>query len=211
MLDDLEIGGSERRDDVARNMKTEVQRYSRTEKVFYMHDLVADVKGDQRQAASRQCSPHFEQDRGELVGFEVHDRIEGYYACKFRVWQVESPHVTHLEAQAGVETLGDRHHFRGEIDADDGDALLMEVPADVPGTTTDVGHEAATARILGEPVQEMAVERLARELRREVLGVGLGSGIVTFANVHRRAELGRAVRLLQTSYHEICHLLGREI
>jgi hypothetical protein len=57
----------------------------------------------------------------------------------------------------------------------------------------------------------VAVEGLARELRREMLGIGLGSGIVTFANVHRRAESGRAVRLPQTSHHEICHLLGLEI
>jgi hypothetical protein len=151
-----------------------------------MHDLVADVKGDQRESTRSQDSPHFEHNGGELGGFEVHDRIEGHDACKRRIRQVEPPYVTHLEAQAGIETLGDRDHLRGEIDADYGDALLAEVSADVPRTTTDVRHEAAPPRTFGEPVQEMAVERLARKLRRKVLGVGLGSGIVTFSNVHWR-------------------------
>src|SRR5436305_10335409 len=133
-------------------MKTEAQRNSCTEQVLYMHDLVADVKGDQRQPTQCQGSPHFAHDRVELGGFEVHDRIEGHYTCKRRVWQVELPHVAHLEAQAGVETPGYRGHSSGEIDADDGDALLMEVPGDVPWTTTDIGPEAAAPRIFGEPV-----------------------------------------------------------
>jgi len=60
-----------------------------------------------------------------------------------------------------METPRYRDHLRGKIDADAGDALLMKVSGYVPRTTTEIGHETAPSRLFGEPVQEMAVERLA--------------------------------------------------
>src|SRR5262245_17241179 len=92
---------------------------------------------------------------------EVHDRVEGDHAREALGRQVERPHVSHPELQLGIEPPCLLDHLRRQVDADHGHALLMQVSRDVAGAAAEVGHEAATAHLLGEPVEEMAIEGLA--------------------------------------------------
>jgi hypothetical protein len=104
--------------------------------------LIPDVEGYERRSPGYQHPPDLEQDRAKLRDVDVHDRIEGYYTCKCRVRHLELRHVSHLEVETRIETLGHPDHLRGEIDADNGDALLMKIASDVPGTAAEVRHEA---------------------------------------------------------------------
>jgi hypothetical protein len=45
---------------------------------------------------------------------------------------------------------------------------------DVSGTAAEVGDQAAAAHVFCKPIEKMAVERLACQLGREMLPVGLG-------------------------------------
>ena len=64
---------------------------------------------------------------------------------------------------------------------------------DVPGAAADVGDESPTACCLGEPIQEMPVERLLDQLRGEMCGVGIGGRVV----LSRTSITPQAQRLLR--------------
>jgi len=51
----------------------------------------------------------------------------------------------------------------------------------MPRTTAEVADRAPLADLLGEAVQEVAIERLLRELRVDVLDVGGRDGVVARA------------------------------
>jgi hypothetical protein len=59
----------------------------------------------------------------------------------------------------------------------------------VSRATAKIGDEPPTACVLGEPIQEMPVERLLSQLRGQMLGVGFGCRIVTLTNIHNASGL----------------------
>jgi hypothetical protein len=76
-------------------------------------------------------------------------------------------------------------HFWRDINSEDGDALIVKVLRDVPGAAAKVGDEPSPPCFLGEPIQEMSVERLLGQLRGHMLSVGIGGRVVAFTNIHR--------------------------
>lgn len=55
----------------------------------------------------------------------------------------------------------------------------------MPWTAAEIRDKTPAANLFRKPVEEVPVERLLRELVGQVLGIGLGRGVVAFADVHR--------------------------
>jgi hypothetical protein len=69
----------------------------------------------------------------------------------------------------------------------------------VSRATAKIGDEPPTACVLGEPIQEMPVERLLSQLRGQMLGVGSGCRIVTFTNIHNASGLDPKCGLISST------------
>src|SRR6185436_2293281 len=106
------------------------------------------------------------------------DRVEGNHAGPRPVRYVEGAHVALLERHPRVQGAGLPDHGRGEIDADDLQAAVVEIAADVAGSAADVADGSGTAYGGGEPVEELAVQRLVPQLVVDPPDVLLGHAIV---------------------------------
>ena len=62
---------------------------------------------------------------------------------------------------------------------------IVQVAGDVTGPAADVRHEPAAASLFREAGEKMSVERLAIELRRQVLRVRFRRRVIAVAHVHR--------------------------
>src|SRR4028119_1733827 len=173
VLDNSEPCVPQSPDHGAWDMKAEVQGDRRAEELIEVSHLVSDVERDQRQASRHQSSAGLLENRVELVRREVHDGVERHDPRETRIGEVEPRHVSDANLEIRVKAFGDSDHSWREVDADDGDTLLVEIASDMAGTASEVGNGTAAACLLREPVEEVPVERLAVELRRPVLGAGL--------------------------------------
>ena len=70
------------------------------------------------------------------------------------------------------------------INPDDRHSPIVKVFRNVPGAAADVGDESPTACCLGEPIQEMPIERFLGQLRGKMCGVGFGGRVVTVTDIH---------------------------
>ena len=61
----------------------------------------------------------------------------------------------------------------------------MQITGDVTGSAADVRHEPAAASLFSKAVEKMSVERLAIELRRQVVRVGFRRRVIAVVHVHR--------------------------
>src|SRR5215470_1194464 len=184
LLDHDEAGGPQRVNDISGKIKAKVEVHRLAEELIHVHHVTTYVEGDEYEPARHQRPPQLGHDGGELVRREVDDRIEGDRADETGIGQAQLPHVAYPELLLGIEPPCLFDHVRRQVDADHAHALVMKVSRDMAGTAAEVGHEAATAHLFGEPIEKMAVERLAGELRGEIGGVGAGHGIVAVTNAH---------------------------
>jgi len=76
VFDHLQVSRLERGNDFARNVKPKVQRDGRAEQVVDVDHLRSGVKGQEKQSARLQDSPHLVQNRIEVRRIKMHDRIE---------------------------------------------------------------------------------------------------------------------------------------
>jgi hypothetical protein len=129
-----------------------------------MDDLLANMKGDKCQAASREDPPRFPKDWRELGQVEVNDGVEQYDSGETCVARAEAPHVFDAKVEIGIQALGHRDHLCGKVDPKDGDALLAQIPGDMPRPAAEIGDQTAAASLFGKPIQEMPIEWLAHEL-----------------------------------------------
>ena len=188
-FDDNEVSSPQGLGDSAWCMKPKVQGDRRAEEVIDVDDLVAHMERNQCQPPRRQYPPELKHDSVELGGIEMHDRIERNEPCKARSRQAELPDIAHAEVETRVEARGALDHLRRDINSDNGHSLIVQISRDVSRATAKIGDEPPTACVLGEPIQEMPVERLLSQLRGQMLGVGFGCRIVTFTNIHNASGL----------------------
>jgi hypothetical protein len=194
MFDDRELSGMQGLDDSARGMKPKVQIDRRAEEVVDVDDVGADVERNQCQPVQCQYPPELTHDAIELSRLEVHDGIERHDPDQARRAQAERPHVTHPELETRMETRGAADHRGRYINPDDRHSPIVKVFRDVPGAAADVGDESPTACCLGEPIQEMPVERFLGQLRGEMCGIGFGGRVVTVTDIHNPAGAPRLLR-----------------
>src|SRR4051794_38341670 len=108
-------------------MKVKVERDGRAEEVMDLHDLVADVKRNESEAARHQDSAKLCKDFEELFAAEVHDRIKRDDAGEHGVSEIERDHVANAEFDRWMQSSRDIHHTRGQVDPDDMRAALVKV------------------------------------------------------------------------------------
>jgi hypothetical protein len=114
-----------------------------------------------------------------------------------------------VEVDFWRELPGTIDHRGREIDAADVDALLVQVSGDVTGSAAHVADGADVADARGEPVEQLAVERLVPQFVEDAVDVLVGDKIVCvaagirFLRVHftgltihaKNGEVGRHVGL----------------
>ena len=164
LLDDRETGRPKSLDNAFWSVAPKVQRDRSAEQVVPMDDLLANMKGDKRQAARHEDPPRLPKDWREFGRVEVHDGIEQYHSGETCIARVEVPHVFDAKVDVGMQALGHRDHLRGKVDPKDRDALLAQIPGNMARPTAEIGDETAATSLFRKPIQEMPVEWLAREL-----------------------------------------------
>jgi hypothetical protein len=185
VFDDVEMGGSQGLDDSARVVKAKLQVDWRAEELIHVDDLVAHMERHQRQPAKHQDLPEPTHDSVELGGLEMYDRIEGDKPDQPPRGEVELPHVPHHELETRMEAGRAPDHLWRDIHSKDRHALIVKVLRNVSGAAAKVGDEPSPPCFLGEPIQEMSVERLLGQLRGHMVSVGVGGRVVAFTNIHR--------------------------
>jgi hypothetical protein len=144
--------------------------------------FVADVEGQQEQAASCEDAMHFGEG-GDQRGFgDVHDRIEGGDAGEGIAGQIEREHVAFAEVHAGIEAPSMDQHGGREVEAEDGRAGVVEIARDVAGTAAHVADYAASGCGGGETIEQLAVEGLIAQFVENPAGVLIGDAVVAVAN-----------------------------
>jgi hypothetical protein len=129
-----------------------------------MDDLLANMKRDKCQATRHEDPSRFPKDWREFGHAEVHDGIEQYHSGETCIARVEVPHVFDAKVEIGIQALGHRDHLRGKVDPKDRNALLAQIPGNMPGSTAEIGDKTAATSLFCKSIQEMPVEWLAREL-----------------------------------------------
>jgi hypothetical protein len=178
---DDETGGLERRDHVARHEESKIEGDSVAPELIAVERVTADVKGNKEDAARGQDPAKLTQSDSEVLTLEVDEGVERDDACQRSVREIERAHVSDPKCEARVEPRGPTDHLGRKVDTEDLSALLVEVACDVARTATEVARDAAVADLLGEAVQEVAIERLLCELPVDVLDVSGGDRVVACA------------------------------
>jgi hypothetical protein len=164
LLDDREIGRPESIDDALRSVTPKVQRDPSTKELVPMDDLLANMKGDKRQAASHENPSRLPKDWREFGRVKVHDGIEQYHSGETCVARVELPHVFDAKGETRIQASGHRDHLRRKVDPKDRNALSTQIPGNMTRPTAEIGDKTATTSLLCKSIQKMPVEWLAREL-----------------------------------------------
>src|SRR5213593_3950617 len=129
-----------------------------------MDNLLTNMKRHKGQATRHENPSRFPKDWGEFGQVEVYDGIKQYHSGETCVARAEAPHVFDAKVEIGIQALGHRDHLRGKVDPKDRDALLAQIPGNMPRPTAEIGDETAVTSLFRKPIQEMPVEWLAREL-----------------------------------------------
>lgn len=116
--------------------------------------------------------------RHELLGAQVHDRVERDDAGERSALVQKREHVADAERDVGMRCARLVDHLRREIEPFDVRTAPREVASDVSGSAADVGDPAARTP-LDERIEERAVERLTGELVAELLAIRARDGRVT--------------------------------
>ena len=143
-----------------------------------MKCVVADVKGEEKDSARHQYPVKLADGLRKVVALEMDYRVERYDAYQSAVGQIKGTHVSDAKHQTWIELCGPTDHFGREVDAEDLNALLMKVARDMPRTATNIPDDATFADRLREPIEEVAIEGLLRQLIVDVLDVCSGHGVV---------------------------------
>lgn len=112
-----------------------------------MDHLLAAMESEKRQTASHKNPSRFAKNWRKLGQVEVNDGIEMHDSSDGCVARAELPHVLDVEFEIGIQALGYRDHLRGEVDPKDRDALLTQVPSNVPRPTAEIGDGTPTASL----------------------------------------------------------------
>jgi hypothetical protein len=129
-----------------------------------MYDLLANMKSDKCHATRHEDPSRFSKDLREFGHVEVHDGVEQHHSGETCIARVELPHVIDAKVEIGIQALGHGDHLRREVDPKDRDALLVQIPGNMPGSTAEIGDKTAATSLFCKSIQEMPVEWLAREL-----------------------------------------------
>ncbi len=162
-----------------RRVEPEVKAHRLPHHLFRPNHLVANVEGQQQQAARLQDAPHLGQRGRDLARRDVDNAIERGNArpCPIRLSQ--RAHVADAKRDVGVEYCGLGQHPRREIDADDRQAAVGQIAADLPRPATHVAHDAPPAQPFGKPVKDGPIQRLAGQLAIDLPRVLVGDAVVT--------------------------------
>jgi hypothetical protein len=122
--------------------EVEVERYRLAPPFVEVPGLGSDVEGEQQTSSGAKGAAELCERPGQLVGFQMDDRVEGHDAAPCGLVDVEVGDRALPEGEAGVQTSRMGDHLAGEVDAERGDNAIMEVARHVPRTASEVGDRA---------------------------------------------------------------------
>jgi hypothetical protein len=175
MLNDGKVSRAERRGDLVWKVELKIQGDCRTEEVVYVDYLISHMERKQGEPSGCQHPPKLHHYTAELVGTKMHNGIESNNTPKAGIGNFEITHVTNAKLDGGIEAGSDSDHLRGEIDAEDLNALLVEIARNMSGPAAEITDQTAITCFFRESIQQVPVERLTIKFTGEMLRVR-GSG-----------------------------------
>lgn len=94
---------------------------------------------------------------------QVQDRVEANDSSKGRAGHVKRPQVASSERDRRMPRLSDLNHARRDVDPEDVDAALVEVPGDHSRPASNVANLAPTPNCIGIPIEDLAFDGFAVE------------------------------------------------
>jgi len=179
---DREAGGFEAELDLCRLKKQKIHGDFLSPQFFFSNNLIPGVKPKQQEAIGAQDPVDFLEHHGQRLPGNVYDGIEGGDPRERFVREVEGQHVPFAKGNAGIEPSSLLHHARGEVEAKDGCAGIPQIASHVTGAAPHVAYLASSLSLLGEAVEQLAIERLVLEFVRDPAGVLLGEAIVALSD-----------------------------
>jgi hypothetical protein len=101
-----------------------------------------------------------------------------------------------MERNPRIQLAGDRDHFGGEVDPEDGQTAFVEVATNLPGAAAKITDRIEQPDLLGEAVEQCAVKRFVGEFAEIEFGVDAGNPIVA-ARFRSRLGLGGPIDAAQ--------------
>src|SRR5215212_9123591 len=163
---------------ILRAEEVEVYEYLLAPQLVESPDLVADVEGEQEQAARPEDAPQFPEGARHLLAREVDDGVERDDAAPRAVLGVQGAHVPLPELDPRVQASGLLDHAGRKVHAERLRPEAAQVARDVPGPAPQIAHRSQPPGLLREPGEKLAVERFVTQFVEQVLGVLPGEPIV---------------------------------
>ena len=151
-------------------------------------DLRAQMDRQQQQATWLQNAGPFLQGGLEVRWGQMDHAIEADDAGPSGIADGEGPEVGLVKGDPGMALPGGLHEGGGEIPAGNPDAPLMEVSGDVARATPEIGDWVSPGDASGEPIQDLAVERLPFKLVADPSDVLRGDLIVGAPDIVKRMD-----------------------
>jgi hypothetical protein len=161
---DLKSSFAEVLRNLLRTKKEEIDAHLVPPPFVQMNGLVANVKGNEQSAARSQHSVKFGKSLRQIAARNVDDRVKRGDARPSSVGRVECQHVAWSKLDGRSQATGLLDHRRRQVDSTNVDPLLMQVPSDVTRAATQVARRSDTAHAVGEPVEQLPIERLVLQL-----------------------------------------------
>src|SRR5215472_9905463 len=125
---------------------------------------------------------------------DVDDGVESRDARPCAVRRIQRHHVALPELDVRCQPTRSLEHGRGQVDATDVNATLVQVTSNVPGTATHVARRADVAHARGEPVEQLSVERLVLQLLEDAPDILVGYEVVAGLVVLTLVSTLRSIR-----------------
>ncbi len=111
------------------------------------------------------------------------DRVEGRDAAPCRLVDIQGQHIPLPKFDARGQLPRQLDHARREVDAQNPRAALVQVVRDLPRPAAHVADRPARVGVGGQPVQQLAVQRLMLELVKDSRDVLLSDLVVALAQL----------------------------
>ena len=138
----------------------------------------ADVEGDQEPAAGGDRAVQLDEAGAASVAVEMDDRVRRNRAGPLAVGHRKLREGAHREREPGVPLAGDADHAGRSVHSGRTQPQIGEVPGDVARSAAHVADRRPDADELGEEPVQRPVDRLARQLVADLVGVAAGDAVV---------------------------------
>ena len=175
---DEEAGSAKVPFDFAAMEEVEVELHANAPFFFEAYIVETDVESEKNQPAGFQNTVEFAKKRGKVGPRNVNDGIESDDGRPGTIFDVEREHVAQAEFNSGIELASLLEHSLGKVEAEHIHATVVEVAGDVARAAAEVANRAGSLDAGGEMVEQLPIQRFARQFVVNATNVFFGEVIV---------------------------------